>query len=79
MCGTFQGKCLLRVTFFHGHVLLALYVEDIDDIRILFKATIFCPIPYNIVLYYHTVFYFFVVFCGFIPYTDTICRGECML
>jgi hypothetical protein len=43
-------------------VLLALYVEDIDGIHNLFKAAIICQIPYDIVLYYHTVFYFFVFF-----------------
>jgi hypothetical protein len=78
MCGTFQGKCLLT-SYFHGHVLLALYVEDIDGIHILFKATIICPIPHDIVLYYHTVFYLFVFFFGFIPYSHRICRGDCML
>jgi hypothetical protein len=36
MCGSFQGKCLLA-SYFHGHVLLALYVGDIDGIRILLK------------------------------------------
>jgi hypothetical protein len=61
MCGTFQGKCLLT-SYFHGHVLLALYAEDIDGIHILFKATIICPIPHDIVFYYHTVFYFFLFF-----------------
>jgi hypothetical protein len=39
-------------------VLLALYVETIDGIRNLFKAAIICPIPYDVVLYYHTVFFF---------------------
>jgi hypothetical protein len=40
-------------------MLLALFVEDIDGIRNLFKAAIICPIPYDIVLYYHTEFNFF--------------------
>ncbi len=56
----FSGE-MFATSYFRGHVLLALYVENIDGIRILFKATILCPIPYDIVLPYHTVFYFFVV------------------
>jgi hypothetical protein len=74
----FSGE-MFATSYFRGHMLLALYVEDIDGIRILCKATILCPIPYDIVLHYHTVFYFFVVFCGFVPYTYTICRGDVIL
>ncbi len=62
---------------FHGHMLLALYVESVYGVRILFICSydIICPISYNIVLHYHTVFYFFVFFC-FVPYTYTSCRGD---
>jgi hypothetical protein len=46
----FKGN-VYSTSYFHDHVLLALYVEDIDGIRNLFKAAIICPIPYDIVLY----------------------------
>jgi hypothetical protein len=57
----FSGE-MFATSYFRGHMFLALYVEDIKGIRILFRTTILCPIPYDIVLHYQTVFYFFVVF-----------------
>ncbi len=60
----------------HGHMLLALYIENVDGIRILFKATVLCA-RYHMILYYITIQYFiFFVFFVFVPYTYTTCRGD---
>ncbi len=59
----FSGE-MFATNYFRGHMLLALYVEDIDGIGILFKATILCPIPYDIVLHYvpYSILFFLCFF-----------------
>ncbi len=71
----FSGE-RFATSYFRGHVLLALYVENIDGIRILFKTTILYA-RYHTILYYITIQYFiFLWFFGFVPYTYTACRGD---
>ncbi len=61
--------------YFHGHMLLALYIESVDGIHILFKTTVLCA-RYHTILYYITIQYFIFCFFVFIPYTYTTCRGD---
>jgi hypothetical protein len=62
--------------YFHGLMLLAFYIENVDGIRILFKATVLCA-RHHTILYYITIQYFiFFGFFGFVPYTYTTCRGN---
>jgi hypothetical protein len=73
------------VVFFRGRVCYKLFpwpyapgpfMENVDGIHILFESySIMCPIPYDIVLHYHTVYYFLVFFV-FVPYTYTKCGGD---
>ncbi len=67
---------MFATNYFHGRMLLALYVEDVDGVRILIKLQYYMPdtIRYCITLPYSI--FLFLFFFGFVPYTYTTCRGD---
>ncbi len=53
----FSGEMFAK-NYFHGRMLLALYMENVDGVRILIKATVFYA-RYRTILYYITIQYIF--------------------
>ncbi len=70
---------MFATNYFHGRKLLALYVENVDGVRILSKATVFYAlyrtVQYCITLPY-SIYFFLGFFFGFVPCTYTTCRGD---